>query len=188
MIVDLIRHGQVPGNLEKRYVGSTDESLTMDGVRVAKEKCYESPEHIFVSPRRRCIETAKLLYPDCDFTVIEELAECDFGSFEYKNYKELSGDPDYQAWIDSGATIGFPGGEDRDTFIQRCMQGWEKVHAISAARGYEHIGLVVHGGTIMAILDQTSEPHQDYFTWQCGNLEGYRCTIKSYKFTDIVKM
>ena len=52
------------------------------------------------------------------------LKECDFGDFENKNYKELSGNPDYQAWIDSGGTLPFPGGEDSEAFRIRCREGF----------------------------------------------------------------
>ena len=31
------------------------------------------------------------------YVVVEELAECDFGKFENRNYEELSGMPEYQA-------------------------------------------------------------------------------------------
>ena len=51
------------------------------------------------------------------------LKECDFGDFENKNYKELSGNPDYQAWIDSGGALPFPGGEDPEGFRNRCRGG-----------------------------------------------------------------
>ena len=32
---------------------------------------------------------------------------------------------------------------------------------------------MVHGGTIMAILDAFSSPHKDYYDWQVGNGEGF---------------
>ena len=33
--------------------------------------------------------------------------------------------------------------------------------------------MVIHGGTIMSILDGFAVPHRDYFDWQVKNLEGY---------------
>lgn len=57
---------------------------------------------------KRCMETAKLIFKE-NFYEVEELRECDFGIFENKNYKELSDCPEYQAWIDSGGTMTFPG-------------------------------------------------------------------------------
>ena len=32
--------------------------------------------------------------------------------------------------------------------------------------------IVAHGGTIMALMDQLSEPHKDYFDWQVKPGEG----------------
>ena len=173
MRVDLIRHGQVEGNRERRYVGSTDQPLTQEGRASAKEKAYPAVDHVFTSPLLRCLETAAILYPECEASTVPELAECDFGEFEYKNYMELSGNADYQAWIDSGGMIGFPGGEDRPTFQARCVRGFREAVRQAGKEGWERIALVVHGGTIMAILDEFSEPHADYFQWQCRNMEGY---------------
>ena len=51
----------------------------------------------------------------------------DFGEFEGRNYAQLNGDPRYQAWIDSGGTLAFPGGESREAFIARCVDGMELV-------------------------------------------------------------
>ena len=174
--IDWVRHGQTPGNLEKRYVGSTDEGLTEEAVTKAKERhgqIASPPELVFVSPRIRCRQTADLLYPGCPQIVIEELAECDFGRFEYKNYQELTGDADYQAWIDSGGTIGFPGGENRADFIRRCRRGFDRAVQISEEKGLSHIAMAVHGGTIMAVLSELGKPSRDYFEWQCGNLDGF---------------
>ena len=44
-----------------------------------------------------------------------------------KNYKELSDCPEYQAWIDSGGTMKFPGGEHPKNSEKRCAKGFEKV-------------------------------------------------------------
>lgn len=53
----------------------------------------------------------------------------DFGAFEGHNYQELSGDPAYQRWIDSGGTLPFPEGESREEFIRRNVAGYEKCYA-----------------------------------------------------------
>ncbi|MFR2606513.1 MAG: hypothetical protein ACLTAX_15870 [Waltera sp.] len=46
---------------------------------------------------------------------------------EGHNYQELSGDPAYQRWIDSGGTLPFPEGESREEFIRRNVAGYEKM-------------------------------------------------------------
>ena len=58
-------------------------------------------------------ETARILFPDHSLHTVEELAECDFGDFENKNYQELAGNPDYQEWIESGGMLPFPNGGEQ---------------------------------------------------------------------------
>ena len=106
----LIRHGKTEGNLSGKYIGSrTDEPLCQEGIRELEGKTYPKAALLFVSPMQRCRQTGELLYPGLVQKECPLLKECDFGDFENKNYKELSGNPDYQAWIDSGGTLPFPG-------------------------------------------------------------------------------
>ena len=101
----LIRHGMTEGNLKKRYIGTTDEPLCKEGIMKIEECCrrdiYPDAERIFASSKKRCIETAELIYPGRTFQVMDNLSECDFGLFENKNYLELSGCPS----IRSGSTV-----------------------------------------------------------------------------------
>ena len=107
----LIRHSLTAGNLERRYIGRTDEGLCKEGMELLRSRTYPEAEAVFVSPMKRCVQTAELIYPEQTYVVVEELAECDFGKFENRNYEELSGMPEYQAWIDSGVSgRGKPGG------------------------------------------------------------------------------
>lgn len=184
----LIRHGATEGNKEHRYIGRTDEPLSSE----AKEKlsaetnCYPRIDRLFTSPMKRCIETAEIIYPDQKPVVVEPLREMDFGNFEGKNYKELNGNPDYQAWIDSGGTIAFPNGESREEFIKRCCEGMRDVVSqleefiVSKQMMQEYqreitIGLVVHGGTIMALCSAFGSG--EYFDYQVTNGAGYICNV-----------
>ncbi len=165
--------------------------------------CEESVKNVvenltvYVSPYLRAKQTADILFPGAKQVEIAEFAECRFGAFEYKNYAELNGNPDYQRFIDSGGTTAFPGGESRTEFTERVMRGFEKLLAdveekqrltqdsgnlnesktrkmlteTESVRAYT-IVVVAHGGTIMALMDQLSEPHKDYFDWQVKPGEG----------------
>ena len=97
----LIRHGMTEGNREKRYIGKTDEGLCDEGRRILERRKaageYPEADLVFVSPMRRCLETAEVLYPGQEPVVVEEFRECDFGLFEGKNYRELTGNVHYQA-------------------------------------------------------------------------------------------
>lgn len=177
----LLRHGQTQGNLEKRYIGKTDELLLMeDTERIQKVSSLQKrlkqenlvrPQKLFVSPMLRCRQTAELLFPGQEQVVIDKLREMDFGRFEAKNYMELSADPAYQAWIDSGGRLPFPEGEDRECFIRRTMDGFLQMTEQAWQENCGQIAAVVHGGSIMAILSSLLQ--DDYFAYQVPNLAGY---------------
>lgn len=184
----LIRHGATKANREHRYLGRTEEPLSEEGREALKafqkKGLYPDPasiQGIFVSPMKRCRETAELLFGDCEQHVIPEFREMDFGLFEGKNYQDLQGNARYQAWIDSNGTLPFPEGESREDFIERCKRGFEEMLRIAIARvmdGNEeqkNIAAVVHGGTIMAVCSSFTDG--EYFDFQIGNGEGYRCKV-----------
>ena len=51
---------------------------------------------------------------------------------------------------------------------------YEKLEEIiNQSLGEECVALIVHGGTIMAILDKYSSPHEDFYNWQVKNGQGY---------------
>lgn len=186
----LIRHGKTAGNLLGRYIGSrTDEPLCDEGREGLAGKQLPEVERLYVSPMKRCVETAEILWPGFDrkkMQKVTDLRECDFGDFENKNYKELSGNGDYQAWIDSNGTLPFPNGESMDAFKSRCLEAFARiVEEVSGAEqewiasgktGIFRAGIVVHGGTIMAILEQYGYPKATYFDYQVKNGCGYRLT------------
>lgn len=171
MRVDLIRHGKTAGNLERRYIGRTDEPLSEEGISELRKIVYPSCGILITSPMKRCIQTAELIYPDAEPLIVDELRECDFGDFEGKNFRELSGDESYRRWIDSGGEAAFPNGESPAEFRERCVKGF--LDSIRSVPEVSHVTFVVHGGTIMAILDRFSKPHRSYFDWQSANGHGY---------------
>lgn len=182
----LIRHGETAANRERRYLGSTDEPLSKEGIMTLmsykRQKRYPDVEYLFSSPMRRCLETAEIIYPNLCPVIIPEWTEMDFGEFEYKNYEELSGDARYQAWIDSGGTLAFPGGESREAFILRCGRGSARMcGALHRASGQcpgktVRAGIIVHGGTIMALMSLYGRA--DYFDYQAANGGGYVCRVE----------
>ena len=167
----LIRHGQTQGNIEHRYIGCrTDEPLCAAGIEDLRARAYPAVHRVFVSPMRRCVETAGIIYPGVEQEVVDDFRECDFGDFEGKNYAELNGRADYQAWIDSNGELPFPNGESRKAFAARCAGAFEKL----LARGLDgDCALVVHGGTIMAIMERFAKPAGGYFDFQVKCGEGY---------------
>lgn len=207
----LIRHGKTAGNMEKRYVGRTDEPLCKAGICEINERrnillrsflpenerdgmsqiqaVYAGdrlPETVYVSQMLRCRQTAELLFPGVVQVVVPDFRETDFGQFEYKNYEELSEDKRYQAFIDSGGHLDFPDAEPhqqfrqrvRDAFVQCLEENGAFMASLTSDESREPLVFVVHGGTIMAIMEEYARPHRDYFDWQVAPVSGYRCRIE----------
>ncbi|MEG1604711.1 MAG: histidine phosphatase family protein [Clostridia bacterium] len=193
MKIAFIRHGATAGNLQGCYIGTTDEPLTIGGASALSLRAYPPARLVYTSPLCRCRETAARIYPGVPTKEMGALRECDFGDFEGKNYLALNGRADYQAWLDSGGTLPFPGGESREAFIARCVRAFDQIVAREAdadaqreeAGAYcekagascetaaDEIAIVAHGGTIMAILSERAMPRRDYFTYQVKNGEGF---------------
>lgn len=177
----LIRHGKTFGNTLGRYIGTTDEELCTEGreslvqLRNSALQGIRRPDFVFASPLKRCLQTARILFPEVPVEIRGGFRECDFGEFENRNYQELSGNPAYQAWIDSGGKLPFPGGESRQGFEERCRREFRRTlldmrcyaekrrtqmiwnnggctEKRQAAAQNLCLAFVVHGGTIMSIL------------------------------------
>lgn len=176
MKIYLIRHGQTKGNLEKRYVGRTDESLCRKAAEELKKYIMPNVNKIYASPMKRCIETAQILYPNQTIEIVEDFRECDFGEFEYKNYEDLKENAAYQTFIDTMGESGFPQGENIRNFKERCQVAFYNV--INQCQLEEKVAFVVHGGTIMSIMEKFAIPHKDYYSWQIGNGQGYEVEVE----------
>lgn len=205
----LIRHGATAGNTDHRYVGLTDEDITETGaddvrrLKVSTDKLLYrftpsgddeakvgQPEiKIYVSPLKRALQTAELLFPGESFEIVDDLKECDFGEFEYKSYEELKDDNRYQGFIDTMGESGFPGGEKKADFINRCCRGYEHIVRSQRGKNTAVIVIVAHGGTIMSIMDRYALPHRDYYDWQIRASEGFVADMDPEgKITDIKRI
>lgn len=142
----LIRHA--PAATGGRLTGRRDVALagpdrdTFDRARTAIGRMGS----LVSSPARRCIETARLLFPDLEPRPDGRLWEQDFGEWEGLSYAEL---PDLgMLGADDLANHRPPGGE---SFADVC----ERVHpALRAAAGdaAQRVCIVAHAGPIRAAL------------------------------------
>lgn len=184
MKLTLIRHGQTQGNIDRRFSGCrTDEPLTAAGKAAlcavegdGRDGGPGENSRIFVSPMLRTRQTAEILFPGREKTVIEDLKEIDLGILEPHNHEELDGDPDYQAWIDSGGLAQIPGGESLVSFAERAMKGLAEAVKEAASSASDEIYAVVHGGTIMAIMSGLTG--EDYYGFMSENGCGYTIDLE----------
>ena len=173
MKVIIIRHGKTQSNIERRYMGCrTDEDLleteklSLQDPGIADDDCL-----IISSPMKRSLQTAHIFFPGKEVLVADDLREMDFGIFEGKNYMDLSGDPDYQAWVDSGCTSRIPGGESMDSFIKRTMTGFREAVRTAIDMRAATLCIVAHGGSIMSVMYSLfGGNYYDYYT---QNGDGY---------------
>ena len=174
----LIRHGKTYGNTLKRYIGTTDEPLLED---ITIDKKYPNADMIISSPLRRCIMTAELIYPGEKISICSDLRETDFGDFENKSYEELKSDPHYRRWIASGGETAPPNGEGHHEFAARCINAYKRIIENSKA---ECIAFIIHGGTIMTIMQHTFGG--DFYDYMVPNLGGYVVDTDKNKYMEIV--
>lgn len=195
----LIRHLKTPGNEKRQYIGSTDEALSeqevQNFVQKQKRENYPPVQQVITSPMKRCIQTAELIYPKNQVMQEVLLKECDFGIFEGKTYEDLKDKAEYQAWLDSGGTIAFPEGEEQKKFRSRCVKGMLCQVDRLCKENVESAAFVVHGGTIMAVLEQLAEDQKDFYHWQVENGGGYRMLVDEeewksgiHRFREIQKL
>ncbi len=181
MRIYFIRHGKTPGNLLKRFIGGrTDQSLCEAGkaelTDLKDAHTYPAAKRVYVSPMRRCRETAAILFPLAEQLVVEALKEMDFGRFENRSHDDMEQDADYKAWLSSMCEGPIPQGEDKGNFTHRCTKAFLKI-----AKGWklkeekEPAVFVVHGGTIMAILSELIKSDRPYYKWHTENGHGYLC-------------
>ncbi len=178
MQVILIRHGKTPGNALLRYNGRTDEPLSAEGIAQLKQMGADPcVGQVFVTPLQRTQQTAEILFPNAEQTVVDDLREMDFGDFEGRSYLDMENDAAYRAWVDSGSLAPCPNGEGRAEFCRRVCAAFETVICRAVAAGKQTVTFVVHGGTIMAIMERYAQPAGEFYSYRLKNAQGYRCDV-----------
>lgn len=179
----LIRHGLTQGNMEGRYIGRTDLPLCSDGIKEIKsliDTCeYPNVGKVYSSPMLRCIETADLIYPGFQPTVIESLREYDFGEFENKVITDLMQDEKYMQWMERSLQEGLEGAEKMPGFNERIVNGLEEVIMDMMKSKVSDAALITHGGVIMQLLAMCGIPKRKPTEWVVGNGKGYTVLVNS---------
>ena len=180
--IHLIRHGMTAEALEGKYIGHTDVPLCEEGIKqleqMKDEFGYPYADVIFSSPLSRCIATARLLYPDREPTVINELIEYDFGEFEGKTAEDLKDDKDFAEWLaGNDSRKAAPFGESNASFSYRVCACFEKIVDGIISSGVKSTAVITHGGVIMAIMAAYALPEAQMHEWLTPNGCGYTLRI-----------
>jgi alpha-ribazole phosphatase len=153
----LIRHGEPSHESRGRCYGRLDIGLSAEGrqqLQMVSEKLRAEPINaIYVSPRRRTIESGELLAQRCprSITIEKRLCEIDFGEFEGKPYEEIERThPEiYRQWMEHPTETHFPNGESFRQMQSRVLQAFRELCSRNPG---ETIAIVSHGGVNRIVL------------------------------------
>ncbi|MDY4987107.1 MAG: bifunctional adenosylcobinamide kinase/adenosylcobinamide-phosphate guanylyltransferase [Eggerthellaceae bacterium] len=183
--LSIYRHAPTRMNRAHRYQGMQDEPLDWEGEQVAYAiEPSRTTRVVYVSPLSRSRQTARILFPSAQQVVVDGLAEMDFGDFDGFTYRELSDDPRYQEWVDSGCISQCPNGESRAQFVGRIAAGIRTVLCDARERGVSEAVVVAHGGTAMAAYSAFTQSDRDYFDWHMDVCGGLRARIVRFDGED----
>lgn len=180
-IIHFIRHGSIDATLAGKYIGTTDAPLSdrgrMDLRKLDYEYKYPGTQVVFTSPLKRCTETAKILYPEQNPLVIDNLSECNFGEWEGKTADELKNDPDFKKWLAGDSSVKPPRGESNADFTRRVCKMFESIVEGLMKTGTTESVIVTHGGVIMTLLAVYGLPQAKPFEWTMDNGFGYSLRV-----------
>lgn len=180
-IIHFIRHASIDDTLAGKYIGTTDAPLSergrMDLRKLDYEYKYPGTQVVFTSPLKRCTETAKILYPEQNPLVIDNLSECNFGEWEGKTADELKNDPDFKKWLAGDSSVKPPRGESNADFTRRVCKMFESIVEGLMKTGTTESVIVTHGGVIMTLLAVYGLPQAKPFEWTMDNGFGYSLRV-----------
>ncbi|MGG1574751.1 histidine phosphatase family protein [Fictibacillus sp. NRS-1165] len=175
LAVTLLRHGLTEENKQNKYIGHCDPPLCEEGRKelyiLHRDETF--PEGaILASDRKRCMETAEILFPESKVKVSPALREMHFGEWERKTYDDLCGIQRYRDWIDDPFGVSPPGGESYQDFADRLHGAWHR-EVWPAAKDSGHVIVVTHGGPIRYLLSEFAPERKEMWSWPVSHGKGY---------------
>lgn len=179
--VYLFRHGLTKGNLNAQYIGHTDYPLTTDSIQSLKsikaKYHYPKVDAVFVSPLKRAMQSADIMFDKNNKIVIDNFIEYNFGEFEECTAEDLKDNDEFRAWLHGDIYSKPPFGESNAEFVQRICDAFEKVVDGCIKAGMENIAIVSHAGVLMTILSCYGLPEAPMAHWQMDAGYGYKLRI-----------
>ncbi len=180
-LIHFIRHGDIADTLKGKYIGTTDVPLSEQGRRNLADYdskfIYPGTQVVFTSPLKRCTETARIIYPQQNPLVIDQLSECSFGDWENKSAEELKNDSLFQRWLAGESGAKPPNGEGGAEFTERVCLVFEQIVDGMMKTGNTEAVIITHGGVIMTLLSVYGIPQAKPFDWVMDNGFGYSVRI-----------
>lgn len=183
--IHLIRHGLNEGSGDGKYIGHTDVPLSQEGIEqienMKRDYIYPYADVVFTSPLSRCVETAKLIYPDAKTLVIDDLIEYNFGEFEGRDAEELHEKEElFDDWLRGDKDIAPPFGESNSEFAKRVCTAFASIMEGVMKSEYDEVAIITHGGVIMTIMAAFAIPEAQMHEWLTPNGCGYTLRLDPF--------
>ena len=153
----LVRHGEIPSNINKVYAGHSPERLTLRGENQASVVAGELKHHnicaLYTSPVERAIQTAQIIGQIIgkDVVVENSFREIEMGPWEGMSEMDIAQkDPEAWAlWNKEPAELKLARRETLDDLLQRVLTGVRKIsHDMSGQR----VVIVTHVAIIRVLM------------------------------------
>ena len=179
MKIVLLRHGATSGNLNKKYIGKTDEPLCSEGFLQAQSAgMLPDVKRVFVSPMLRARQTASLCFPNAEQIIVDDFREMDFGDFEGRSADEMLDYASYRSWVAGYCSGRCPNGENMQEYQSRTLNAFDNLANNAMTFKDDIMYIVAHGGTIMAIMNRFVASQNQYYDWRVPNCCGYSFQIE----------
>ena len=129
----LMRHAESSWNKQKRFQGSSDIRLSINGRTQAeklgkyfKEKEIES---IYSSPLQRCLETARIAFKGKEIKIEKNLIERNYGEWEGLTREQIMRkyEKQWHEFMLSGSLKGIKGGEPLNKVTKRSFNAVKEI-------------------------------------------------------------
>jgi alpha-ribazole phosphatase len=169
MIVYLLRHtkpeieagicyGQSDIGLSKSF--SDEQSSIKDRLSTI---AFDS---IFSSPLKRCVQLAEALCSDNMKIIIDNrLMEMNFGTWEMKNWQEISISSEAQNWFNDYINVKCPGGE---SFMDLQNRVKDFLNMLKGYSKFKNPLIITHAGVIRAMYSITEMIPKESFNLNIG--------------------
>ncbi len=173
-----IRHGYSEDNKAGLLGGfGRDVSLTDEGrdtlLQMKEDYTYPHIDALFVSPMKRAVQTAELLYPNHERILIAPLVETSYGAMEGTPLEEVYTSKFFQNWMHPETPFTPEGAETYLEFRARVAAAASTLLEGMMKSGITDAAVIAHGNVIAAVVSALGLPAQTEDMWYADNGTGY---------------
>lgn len=178
MRLHLIRHGKTVANEQNLYCGKTDLPVSPQGftelATLKAQIVYPQAPLFITSGLLRSVQTLNFLFNEpTHYHTVVQLQEIHFGEFEMRHFRELNKIQSYQNWIQDIEHATPKGGESKQLFRRRVLDGLLEVEKLCNSNDVSSAIIVTHGGVIATIMEHFFPKEKNFYDWQPAGGLGY---------------